>query len=1541
MADISKIKLPNNTEYNIKDSAARSGSGRDNTKMPLAGGTFTGVVYTKGTDIWFGTSGSSSNDSGDLVWAYGNGNEKMRIYSGDYTTKTAPYFREYTADGTSLYNGYLVLGDGTGASGTWGINISGNAATATSSTTAGTASNLANFENNNSTGKNANDVTYNAHTYYTSNGPSTSIGASTNDGALYTQAYSTVWVGQIAQDYRNGNLFTRGKNNGTWQAWRKVAYTGDAPTAHNQSADTITSGYLNIQPENSPILIPFMNNDLAYMITRGGSTIVKYNGTTQSVDISGCFDAGPGYGYAISNSGDYTSIVMELTLHQTFAWTNTIYVDFGSSGWRAKDVEIEVMNSNYSGDTWTSKYHNTSNTLGHCYVITSHTPSGASNAGGGFNKIRFTFKSFNSAMFRIAQLGVYNYGSTGLRTTYMSRGIDDAVWRNISPATTNKYNLGSSSLKWKDVYATTFHGALDGNADTATSASKLGTTTVGSARQPIYLSNGSPTTANPTVYHWGNAGKSNMNDVGRHHASTGMTNLTDPSNTTDNPMNGETKATGWHLYWSTNYADDPNGSNAWVAQICNRAGSNNWWVRSRNGGTITDGTAWAASWEHLTISPQAGQGSSTNPIYVDKNGHTQSCTYSLNKTVPSNAVFTDTTYSAGDNMTLSSTTFYATKRWNAITQGQKWSRILLVENTNATVGNSGLLHVCCTRGNVVCNATFIINTSHSSYGQINQIGSNNYSKFKIRLLVNSSGYIIVDIYDTANSIASSTTQTWRCSYLSFQPATVTTYTAFTDDSTIPSGYTSNGEMETVVGNDTSAIRSITRSGTTFTATRQNGTTFTFTQQDSNDQFTLGISGNSVVLSKNGTAQNTITVPYATSAGSATTSARLSNDGRQTSADVNIVQGYNSVMRLMFSSSSMTTSNPGQDGYILTAGWDWSTWGMQLFLGQTQDPLIKIRGSVPINNNTETSWGDWYPIGRFSQTTPTSGQVIITDGTGGKIKASGYTIAKSVPSNAVFTDTDHTYELTSSNSSLVIATATSGNNTIWDVGVAKVNGHTVEKDVPSNAVFTDHTYNFGGTTFYSGNSGNAEHNADNMLYNGHYYYTSNGPATSLGASTGDGAIYAQAYSTAWVGQIAQDYRDGSLFVRGKNNGTWQKWLAVLDSGNIGYNMTSTVNYDPHTRKFITSKSTSAWDAQAYSTDGYVDNIILSFKPNQTNMAMMVGFDSNPSEDANYNKIDYALYCQNDGKVSIYESGAGKGVGSPTYAAGDEFRIEYSGGYVRYYHNGTLLREIARAVSGKLYMDSSFHGATSCIYDVSFGVATRNATYATSAGSATTASVASKSTITETNPSSATTYCVPFAANAGNQSLLGNDGLRYYTKQGTTSAVGWGELVLGNNTSTGTAGNKSGWVKLFSEKNGQAELTYTAAATGNTTHYLPTTGGTLLNTGTTSFTQTLTSGTKIGSIKINGTSTDIFAPNPALSAWPVGSIYISYYTSKTTKSQGNPATLFGGTWVEINSYILQALGPTSSPTSDGGLETYHSTSSGTTVQAMRVSIYRRTA
>ena len=50
----------------------------------------------------------------------------------------------------------------------------------------------------------------------------------------------------------------------------------------------------------------------------------------------------------------------------------------------------------------------------------------------------------------------------------------------------------------------------------------------------------------------------------------------------------------------------------------------------------------------------------------------------------------------------------------------------------------------------------------------------------------------------------------------------------------------------------------------------------------------------------------------------------------------------------------------------------------------------------------------------STNTFTDGQVLVADGTAGKIKTSGYTIAKSVPSDALFTDTVYTHPTTEGN-----------------------------------------------------------------------------------------------------------------------------------------------------------------------------------------------------------------------------------------------------------------------------------------------------------------------------------------------------------------------------------------------------------------------------------------------------------------------------------------------------------------------------------------------
>ena len=133
---------------------------------------------------------------------------------------------------------------------------------------------------------------------------------------------------------------------------------------------------------------------------------------------------------------------------------------------------------------------------------------------------------------------------------------------------------------------------------------------------------------------------------------------------------------------------------------------------------------------------------------------------------------------------------------------------------------------------------------------------------------------------------------------------------------------------------------------------------------------------------------------------------------------------------------------------------------------------------------------------------------------------------------------------------------------------------------------------------------------------------------------------------------------------------------------------------------------------------------------------------------------------------------------------------------------------------------------------------------------------KVTVSNTNPTSGTWYYPTwYSSTSGTGGVSVNDGLRHYSLQGTASAVGRTILQLGNGTASGTAGNKYGEIRIYSKSSSYSAIV-SADTTATREHILPATAGTILNTGTTSFTQVLSSGTKIGTIKINGTSTDIY-------------------------------------------------------------------------------------
>ena len=105
---------------------------------------------------------------------------------------------------------------------TWGDHsLEGYSKTDTTYNFAGTL-----FTSRNST----NPIAIDSATSNMSGYTNTSTDAGYADGGLFVAAYSSSWVSQIFSNFRTGELSARGKNSGTWQAWRKIHDSGHFST---------------------------------------------------------------------------------------------------------------------------------------------------------------------------------------------------------------------------------------------------------------------------------------------------------------------------------------------------------------------------------------------------------------------------------------------------------------------------------------------------------------------------------------------------------------------------------------------------------------------------------------------------------------------------------------------------------------------------------------------------------------------------------------------------------------------------------------------------------------------------------------------------------------------------------------------------------------------------------------------------------------------------------------------------------------------------------------------------------------------------------------------------------------------------------------------------------------------------------------------------------------------------------------------------------------------------------------------------------------
>lgn len=130
--------------------------------------------------------------------------------------------------------------------------------------------------------------------------------------------------------------------------------------------------------------------------------------------------------------------------------------------------------------------------------------------------------------------------------------------------------------------------------------------------------------------------------------------------------------------------------------------------------------------------------------------------------------------------------------------------------------------------------------------------------------------------------------------------------------------------------------------------------------------------------------------------------------------------------------------------------------------------------------------------------------------------------------------------------------------------------------------------------------------------------------------------------------------------------------------------------------------------------------------------------------------------------------------------------------------------------------------------------------------------------ETNPTIAATYYLTFMTEktSQNKQIRHNDGMSYYTREGTTSQKGYACLILGNNIAENTNLNKQGFLRFQSSSTGWGEISQKGAITENLYHYLPTTGGTFLNSNTyMNYALPLTGGKLTGHLYLDGAKSNV--------------------------------------------------------------------------------------
>ena len=369
-----------------------------------------------------------------------------------------------------------------------------------SSSAGGAANSLAGFTNTTTSATAIDSATQNGHVYVSG----TSGIYSQSDGAAFVQAYSASWVAQIYQDYRTGQIALRGKNNGTWQPWRKVLDSSNYTSyclpkttyEYNKELSLGSSGKVCIG------VFPCYDSNISVEIK--STTNITYHGTliiaTQNINTSG------GGSYSATVYGDEKNTLTPEIKIQYASGSNAFSIYINLPAWSKNLLHIQcaaLAGTPSNIATVVDSIPSTATIVPINAFTHTHNYAGSSSAGGSATSAVKLDSSAGTATQPIYFSGGKPVLCTyGLNATVPSGAVftdtkvtqtainasDYTYWRPLVIGNSNSSTEGFTPSSVTDgvitaatitcqpnsgtIRATTFKGALSGNAATATKASQ-------------------------------------------------------------------------------------------------------------------------------------------------------------------------------------------------------------------------------------------------------------------------------------------------------------------------------------------------------------------------------------------------------------------------------------------------------------------------------------------------------------------------------------------------------------------------------------------------------------------------------------------------------------------------------------------------------------------------------------------------------------------------------------------------------------------------------------------------------------------------------------------------------------------------------------------------------------------------------------------------------------------------------------------------------------------------------------------------------------